>query len=63
MIPEEKLIDPNHYVFLLTDDAGAIKEAHEFFPNINGISTALVTMAAVVGGKTKPHQETQPLKS
>jgi hypothetical protein len=35
MIPEEKLIDPNHYVFLLTDDTGAIEEAHEFFPHIN----------------------------
>jgi hypothetical protein len=34
MIPKEKLNDPNHYVFLLTDDSGAIEEAHEFFPNI-----------------------------
>lgn len=34
MIPEEKLNDPNHYVFLLTDDSSAIEEAHEFFPNI-----------------------------
>ncbi|KAL3815470.1 LOW QUALITY PROTEIN: hypothetical protein ACHAXA_008520 [Cyclostephanos tholiformis] len=34
MIPEEKLNDPNHYVFLLTDDFNAIEEAHEFFPNI-----------------------------
>ena len=34
MIPEEKLEDPNHYIFLLTDDANAIDEAHEFFPNL-----------------------------
>ena len=34
MIPEKKLNDPNHYVFLLTDDSGAIQEAHEFFPHV-----------------------------
>ena len=30
-----KLSNPNHYIFLLTDDAGAINEAHEFFPDMN----------------------------
>ena len=34
MIPKEKLNDPNHYVFLLTDDSSAISEMYEFFPNI-----------------------------
>jgi hypothetical protein len=34
MIPGNKLNDPNHYVFLLTNDSGAIKEVHEFFPNM-----------------------------
>ena len=34
MIPEKKLNDPNHYVFLLTDDSGAIEEAHESFPHV-----------------------------
>jgi hypothetical protein len=30
-----KLSNPNHYIFLLTDDSNAIDEAHEFFPNLN----------------------------
>ena len=30
-----KLSNPNHYVFLLTDDGRAISEAHEFFPDMN----------------------------
>lgn len=30
-----KLSNPNHYIFLLTDDSGAIDEAHEFFPDMN----------------------------
>eukprot|EP00986_Skeletonema_menzelii_P004857 scaffold1698_cov149-Skeletonema_menzelii.AAC.20 len=30
-----KLSNPNHYVFLLTDDARVINEAHEFFPDMN----------------------------
>ena len=30
-----KLSNPNHYIFLLTDDSGAIDEAHEFFPELN----------------------------
>lgn len=30
-----KLSNPNHYIFLLTDDARAIDEANEFFPNLN----------------------------
>ena len=34
LIPNEKKNDPNHTIFLLTDDANAIKEAHEFHPNL-----------------------------
>eukprot|EP00970_Alexandrium_tamarense_P006731 scaffold1171_cov212-Alexandrium_tamarense.AAC.4 len=34
LIPKERLDDPNNTVFLLTDDANAIEEAHEFFPHI-----------------------------
>jgi hypothetical protein len=34
MILEKKLNDPNRYMFLLTDDSGAIEEAHEFFPHV-----------------------------
>ncbi|KAL9185302.1 hypothetical protein ACHAXT_003079 [Thalassiosira profunda] len=34
LIPEERLKDPNHYIFLLTDDQNAIDEAHEFFPEL-----------------------------
>ena len=34
LIPKEKLSDPNHHIFLLTDDSSAIDEAHEFFPNL-----------------------------
>ena len=34
LIPKEKLNDPNHTIFLLTDDANAIDEAHEFFPHL-----------------------------
>ena len=34
IIPVKKFNDPNHYVFLLTDDYGAAKEAHEFFPHV-----------------------------
>ena len=30
-----KLLNPNHYIFLLTDDSEAIDEAHEFFPDMN----------------------------
>jgi len=30
-----KLSNPNHYIFLLTDDSGAIDEAHEFFPDMS----------------------------
>jgi len=30
-----KLSNPNHYIFLLTDDSNAIDEAHDFFPNLN----------------------------
>ena len=30
-----KLSNPNHHIFLLTDDSNAIDEAHEFFPNLN----------------------------
>ena len=30
-----KLSNPNHYIFLLTDDSGAIDEANEFFPDMN----------------------------
>ena len=30
-----KLSNPNHYIFLLSDDSNAIDEAHEFFPNLN----------------------------
>ena len=37
MIPEEKLYDPDHYVFLLADDSDAIAEAHEFFPDIKWV--------------------------
>lgn len=35
LIPREKLSNPNHYIFLLTDDSNAIEEANEFFPNLN----------------------------
>lgn len=34
LIPKEKLNDPNHTIFLLTDDSNAVKEAHEFYPNL-----------------------------
>ena len=34
-INSTKLSNPNHYIFLLSDDANAIDEAHEFFPNLN----------------------------
>jgi hypothetical protein len=34
LIPKEKLNDPNHTIFLLTDDANAVKEAHEFHPTL-----------------------------
>jgi hypothetical protein len=34
MIPKEKLSDPNHHIFLLTDDSSAIEEANEFFPDL-----------------------------
>ena len=34
LIPKEKLSDPNHTIFLLTDDSNAIKEAHEFHPHL-----------------------------
>ncbi|KAL7492085.1 hypothetical protein ACHAWT_001704 [Skeletonema menzelii] len=34
LIPMEKLNDPNHTIFLLTDDANAVKEAHEFYPHL-----------------------------
>ena len=34
MIPQERLNDPNHYIFLMTDDSGAIEEAHEFYPEL-----------------------------
>ena len=30
-----KLANPNHYIFLLTDDSNAIDEAHEFYPELN----------------------------
>jgi len=30
-----KLSNPNHYIFLSTDDSGAIDEAHEFFPDMS----------------------------
>ena len=30
-----KLSNPNHYIFLLTDDSRAIDEAQEFFPDLN----------------------------
>lgn len=33
-IPPERLADPRHYVFLLTDDANAVDEAEEFFPGL-----------------------------
>ena len=33
-IPEESLHSSNHFIFLLTDDANAIGEAHEFFPDL-----------------------------
>lgn len=32
---ETTLANPNHHILLLTDDSGAIDEAHEFFPNLN----------------------------
>ncbi|KAL7539566.1 hypothetical protein ACHAWF_006445 [Thalassiosira exigua] len=35
LIPPEKLSNPNHHIFFLTDDANAIEEAHEFFPSLN----------------------------
>lgn len=35
LIPKEKLNDPNHKILLLTDDANAVKEAHEFYPNLS----------------------------
>ncbi|KAK1738447.1 hypothetical protein QTG54_011116 [Skeletonema marinoi] len=34
LIPKEKLNDPNHTIFLLTDDDNAVNEAHEFYPNL-----------------------------
>lgn len=34
MIPKERLKDPNHHIFLLTDDSSAIEEANEFFPDL-----------------------------
>lgn len=34
-INSTKLSNPNHYIFLLSDDSNAIDEAHEFFPNLN----------------------------
>ncbi len=34
IIPVKKFNDPNHYVFLLTNDYGTAKEAHEFFPRV-----------------------------
>lgn len=33
-IPRHRLRDPNHTIFLLTDDANAIDEAHEFHPEL-----------------------------
>ena len=35
LIPSEKLSNPDHHIFFLTDDANAIEEAHEFFPALN----------------------------
>jgi hypothetical protein len=34
MIPDQILNDPNHYIFLLTDDSGVLEEAHEFYPHL-----------------------------
>ncbi len=35
LIPKEKLNDPHHKIFLLTDDANAVNEAHEFYPKLS----------------------------
>jgi hypothetical protein len=49
MIPEKNLNDPNHYMFLLTNDSGAIEEAQNSFCVSSGnILTDLVIMASVV---------------
>ena len=34
LIPEEQRNNPNHYIYLLTDDSNSILEAHEFFPDL-----------------------------
>ena len=34
LIPRQRLRNPNHTIFLLTDDANAIDEAHEFHPEL-----------------------------
>ena len=64
MIPEERLNLPNHNILLFTDDANAIDEAKEFFPNLKWkYFDRNRHRGRAAGGKVTPLREIRPLRS